>query len=435
VGVAAVIVDSDDDEEPVNGIGAQLVLIAVLLLVNAVLSGSEIALISLRPTQVDRLSTANRAGRTVAKLTSDPNRFLATIQIGITLSGFLASATAAVILAEPLVEPLTPFLGGAARGVAITTITALLTFVTLVVAELTPKRIAMRRAERWALLVARPIDVLATLATPLIAVLSWSTDGLVRLAGLDPGVARETGDDREIRELIAARGIVPERQQQLLLGVFEAEERQLRQIVVPRREVLALREDQPVPEALATLVAAGHSRAPVFREELDDADRMVSALALASGAGTTVGEVAVDVPVLPESLSVLRALEQLQGHRRQLALVVSEHGGFEGIVTVEDLVEEIVGEIHDELDADLRDVTRRADGSVVVVGGFPVHDLTDLGIDLDVDTEAATVGGLVTERLGRLPRRGDEVAIAGHAFRVEAVAHRAVARVTIGPRS
>jgi putative hemolysin len=417
----------------VSGIGVQLALIAVLLLVNAVLSGSEIALISLRPAQIDRLADRSRAGRAVARLTRDPNRFLATIQLGITLSGFLASATAAVILAEPLVAPLTPLLGGAARAAAVTAITIGLTFVTLVLAELAPKRIAMRRAEQWALLVARPLDVLATIARPAIAVLSGSTNAVVRLVGLDPKVAREQQHDREIRELIAARGIFPERQQELLLGVFESEERQLRQILVPRREVVALREDTPVAAALATLVAAGHSRAPVYREELDDADRMVSALALASGAGATVGEVAVPAPVLPESLSVLRAIGELQRERRQLALIVSEHGSLEGIVTVEDLVEEIVGEIHDELDPDLREVSRLADGTLLVAGGFPIHDLEDLDVAIEVDTESATVGGLVTEQLGRLPRRGDEVEIAGRRFRVDAVAHRSVARVSIGP--
>jgi putative hemolysin len=417
----------------VSGIGAQLALIAVLLLVNAVLSGSEIALISLRPTQVDRLADRSRAGRAVARLTADPNRFLATIQLGITLSGFLASATAAVILAEPLVGPLTPLLGGAARAGAVAAITIALTFVTLVAAELAPKRIAMRRAERWALLVARPIDVLATIARPAIAVLSASTNVVVRLAGLDPRVARDEQHDREIRELIAARGVFPERQQELLLGVFEAEERQLRQILVPRREVIALREDQPVAAALAALVEVGHSRAPVYRADLDDADRMVSALALASGDAMTVTDVAVAAPVLPESLSVLRALGELQRERRQLALVVSEHGGFEGIVTVEDLVEEIVGEIHDELDPDLREVRRLADGTLLVPGGFPIHDLEDLDLAVSVDTEATTVGGLVTEQLGRLPRRGDEVVIDGHRFRVDAVAHRAVARVSIRP--
>lgn len=418
-----------------NAIATQLALIAVLLLVNAILSGSEIALISLRPSAVDRLADRSRAGRAVARLTRDPNRFLATIQLGITLSGFLASATAAVILAEPLVEPLTPVLGGSARPVAVAVITLALTFLTLVLAELAPKRIAMRRAERWSLLVARPLDVLATLARPAIAVLSASTNAVVRLAGLDPGVARDQQHDREIRELIAARGVVPERQQDLLLGVFEAEERQLRQIVVPRREVLALREDEPAVAALATLVEAGHSRAPVYRSDLDDADRMVSALALASGAGATVGELAVPAPVLPESLSVLRALGTLQQERRQLALVVSEHGEVEGIVTVEDLVEEIVGEIHDELDPDLREVTRLADGTLLVAGGFPVHDLVDLGVRVSVDTESATVGGLVVERLGRLPRRGDEVDIDGRRLRVDAVAHRSVARVSIRPAS
>ncbi|MEX0834736.1 MAG: DUF21 domain-containing protein, partial [Nitriliruptor sp.] len=161
-----------------DGLGTQLALVGVLVLLNAAFAGSEIALITLREGQVDRLEKRSRSGRALAKLTRQPNRFLSTIQIGITLAGFLASATAAVTLAEPLVEPLS-FLGGAARGGAIFVVTAILSFVTLVFGELAPKRLAMQRSEGWALLVARPLSGLATAAGPLVWVLSRSTDLVV----------------------------------------------------------------------------------------------------------------------------------------------------------------------------------------------------------------------------------------------------------------
>src|SRR5689334_23337924 len=188
----------------VGGYGWQIVLVVILVLLNAAFAGSEMALISLRDSQLQRLEQRSRAGRTLARLARDPNRFLATIQIGITLAGFLASAAAAVSLAQPLIGPL-GFLGGAAEAAAIVVVTIVLTFFTLVVGELAPKRIAMQRAEGWALLVARPLDVLAAVSRPVVWLLGRSTDLVVRLAGGDPNAARDEVSAEEIRDMVAAR--------------------------------------------------------------------------------------------------------------------------------------------------------------------------------------------------------------------------------------
>src|SRR4051795_13573449 len=173
-----------------GGIGGEVVLVLVLVLVNALFSGSEMALVSLRDGQVQRLERQSRRGRVLGRLSRDPNRFLATIQIGITLAGFLASAAAAVSLSEPLIEPL-GFLGAAARPVAVVLVTIVLTFVTLVIGELAPKRVAMQRTEGWAMAVARPLDMLASLSRPAVWLLGKSTDVVVRVTGNDPHAGRE----------------------------------------------------------------------------------------------------------------------------------------------------------------------------------------------------------------------------------------------------
>ena len=187
-------------------VGIQLALIAVLLGINALLAGSEVALISLREAQIARLEERGARGRAVATLARDPNRFLATIQIGITLSGFLASATAAVSLAEPLV-PLLDTLGAAARPLAVVLVTAVLTFVTLVLGELAPKRIAMQRAEGWALAAGGVLVALARVSGPAVSLLGVSTDLVVRLTGADPSQGRDAPTQEEVRDLIATGGL------------------------------------------------------------------------------------------------------------------------------------------------------------------------------------------------------------------------------------
>ncbi|MFO7961159.1 MAG: hemolysin family protein [Nitriliruptoraceae bacterium] len=410
--------------------GGQLALVGFLVILNAAFAGSEIALISLREGQIARLEQRSARGRALAKLAREPNRFLSTIQIGITLAGFLASATAAVALAEPLVEPLA-FLGRAARPAAIFTITLVLTFITLVFGELAPKRLAMQRAESWALLAARPLTLLARLTAPAIWLLSHATDLTVRLFGGDPNRDRQEVTEEEIRDLIATQSAYTEEQRQIIDGALEVADRTLRQLLVPRSRVVGLPADLAVDEALEQLAAAGRSRAPVFNDELDDADRTISVLGLIGHTGT-VDEHARPALALPESLNAVVALRELQTHRQQLALVVSEHGGVEGIVTVEDLIEELVGEIYDEHDRDILGVEHDADGSMVVPGVFPLHDLEDLGMEAS-SAEVTTVGGLIVEHLGRIPQDGDRVTIHGSDFEVLHVRRRAPERVRIRP--
>ena len=414
-----------------DGLTGQLLLVAALVLLNAVFAGSEIALISLRDGQIERLQRRSRAGRVLAELAREPNRFLSTIQVGITLAGFLASATAAVTLAEPLVSLFEP-LGSAARPTAIFVVTALLTFVTLVLGELAPKRLAMQRAEQWALVVARPLGTLATLATPVVWVLSKSTDGVVRLFGGDPSKDREEVTDEEVRDLVASGEVYEGFQRRVIEGALEMSDRTLRQVVTPRPDIVGIRAGTPVEEARRLLADSGHSRAPVWTDQLDDADAYVSVLSLIGVEGVA-GDHAQPLLVLPESAGVLDALWRLQGERLQMALVISEHGAVEGIVTVEDLVEEIVGEIYDEHDRDLVDIRRRDDGTVDLPGRFPVHDLVDLEVEAP-DTDQTTIGGLLAEHHGRLPVVGDRMPLpSGHEVEVLAASDRTVQRVRVHP--
>lgn len=426
--------------DQVSGYWFNIALILLLVLLNAAFAGSEMALISLREGQLKQLEKeGSRKARRLVRLARDPNRFLATIQIGITLAGFLASATAAVSLAEPLV-PVLGFLGGAAEVAAVAGVTLVLTFITLVLGELAPKRLAMQMALPWARIVARPLDLLSTLSRPAVWTLGVATNAVVRLLGGRAEAASAELSPEELREIVAThQGLGPE-QREIITGAFDIQERTLREVLVPRSQTLFLRHSMPVAEARALLAEQGHSRAPVIRgSNRDDVIGVAHwAVLLDDERPRSVGDVATPALVLPDTAKVSAALRRFKAERQQLAVVIDEHGSVDGIVTLEDLLEEVVGEIYDETDSDSVDITRGADGSVTLPGTFPVHDLEDVGVvaHLVRHGDYTTVAGLVLHRLGRIPDApGDTIDIDGWSIEVTAVGHHAITEVRLMPRA
>lgn len=417
----------------VAGMAGQLLLIAALVAVNAAFAGTELALLSLREPQLERLERRSRTGAVLARLAREPNRFLATIQIVLTLAGFFASATAALTFATVL-EGRLGFLGGSATVVSVVVVTLLLAYVTLVFGELAPKRLGMQRAERWALVMARPLDLLSRVNQPIVWLLSRSTDAIVRLLGGDPTRQREEITPEEIREMVALHGRFSPEELRIVDGAFEIVERTLGQIVVPRVDVFVVDADMVCADALAPLIESGHTRAPVAeRRNLDRALGVVHLRQLVTDPEALAGSAATELPAFPEAAKVLTALRELQRRRLQMALVIDEHGGASGIVTVEDLVEELVGEIHDEADPELSTARREPDGSLVLPGRFPIHDLVDLDVTLPVG-EYATVAGLVLDRIGRVPEVGERVEVEGWTIEVSAVVGHGITELTLHPR-
>jgi putative hemolysin len=413
-------------------------LIAVLLLLNGLFAGSELALVSLREGQLRALErSGGRRERALIRLARDPNRYLGTIQLGITLAGYLASATAAVTLAEPLV-PALGFLGGAAEAIAITGVTLVLAAVNIIVGELVPKRLAMQHPLRWALLVAPALDWLATVTKPMVLLLSRSTDVLVRLLGGKSESSGEQLSAEELQDLVAVQRVLSPEQREMIAGALEIHDRILREILIPRRSVVTLLSSVSLEEARQVLVASGHSRAPVVRSR--DLDEVIGVVHLRD---LLLDEATVKTAVrpilsLPDSLPVSEALRCFKTEREQFALVIDERGGAAGIVTLEDLLEEIVGEIYDETDRDVLAVKRLADGSLVLPGSFPIHDLGDLGVQFDDAPRGdyATIAGLVLLALGRIPESaGDRVELAAWTIEVNAVARKAITEVRLIPRA
>ena len=419
-----------------SGYWLDIALVSLLVLANAAFAGSEMALVSLREGQLRQLERQGgaRAMRLV-RLARDPNRFLATIQIGITLAGFLASATAAVSLAEPLVPHLS-VLGSAAAPVSVAGVTLVLTFLTLVLGELAPKRLAMQMALPWALAVARPLDLLSTASRPAVLLLGAATDAVVTLlGGRSHSAAQEMSAD-ELRDLVTGHRDLSQEQREIISGALEIHERMLREVLVPRRSVVTVPADASLTEARATMRTAGHSRLPVTRRHhLDDVVGIAHWASVLEGGDAPVGSVVTPAMVLPDTVRVSDALRHFRAERQQMALVVDEHGAVDGIVTLEDLLEEIVGEIWDETDRDVLGAVRSADGSLTLPGTFPIHDLADVGVRLESSAgDYTTVAGLVLRHLGRVPEAaGDRVDVDGWRIEVLEVAHHAITRVRLTP--
>lgn len=402
-----------------SGVWPELILIVVLVVVNALLSGTEIALISLREPQLRRMESQGGAGQVVVGLARDPNRFLATIQIGITLAGFMASAVAATSIAGPLTSSF-GWTGDTAETVTIVIVTIALSFLTLVFGELAPKRLALQRSESWAMAMGRPLHGLSVLMTPFVWLLSVSTDAVVRLFGGSAGTRRQAVDLRELRDLILASGALSDDHSEIFLGAFDLADRTVEQVMTPRTDVRLIEDDLTVGDAIDVVIESRHSRLPVTPsgEGLDAAVGIVDLSDLVvADRSIAVLEIVKPVLAFPESIGVLPALRRMQASRTQMGFVVDEFGGVEGIVTVEDIVEEVVGEIYDEDDPDVAAVVRAADGTFLIPGRCPIHDLVDVGIDVP-EGEYTTVAGLVLDAMGRLPEPDESVEIGSWAFTI-----------------
>ncbi len=413
-------------------------VVLLFILVGGFFAAAEMALVSLRESQVRRMAEGSRRGAIVARLHEHPNRFLASVQIGVTVAGFLSAAFGASTIADEL----SPVLEGwglstvMASAVALILITLVISYFSLVLGELAPKRLALQRAEGFALFVAPIISWVATVSRPVIWFLSRSTDVVVRLAGGDPKASREEISEEELRSMVVGHAELDDEERELLDEVFTMNERQIREIMVPRTEVDYIDASVPVLRAARQVAGMPHSRYPVVKGSADQVVGFVHVrdlldLAL-KGSNDRVGEVAREVLMLPSTKPALSALTEMRNEGQHLAIVVDEYGGTAGIVTLEDLVEELVGDIRDEYDLVTPETTRT--GSVVEVDGLLNLDdfLDETGLELP-EGPYETVAGFVVNRLGRVPRVGDSVAVDGHLLEVIAVEGRRAARIKVTP--
>jgi len=420
-----------------------IALVLVFILIGGVFAATELALVSLREGQAKALAARGRRGERVARLVEDPNRFLAAVQVGVTLAGFLSAAFGAARLAVPVSDLLTGagMSTGASDTLALVLVTLVISYFSLVFSELAPKRLALQRPEGIAMAFAPALDRIATLSRPVIWLLSRSTDLVVRLLGGDPKSQGAPITEEELRDMVAAHESLTKDERKLIDDVFAAGERQLREVMLPRTEVAFLDAGMTLQRALRETSEQPHSRYPVAGTSQDDVigflhvrDLMVPAdSARGAARGLRVADVAREVKMLPASKKVLPAMSEMRREGHHMAIVVDEYGGTAGIVTLEDLIEEVIGDIRDEYDVDEGDPLQFSGGELEADGLLHLDEVrTVTGVSLP-DGPYETLAGYVMATLGHVPRQGEAVEVDGHRLEVSELDGRRIARVRVTP--
>jgi putative hemolysin len=412
-------------------------VVLFFILMGGFFAAAELALVSLRESQVQRLSQGSRRGARLSRLAGNPNRYLAAVQVGVTLAGFISAGFGASQIA-PVVSPVLVGWGlseGLADTLAFIAVTVVIAYLSLVLGELVPKRIALQRVEKVALLAAAPIDILASVFKPFIVALSASTNAIVRLLGGDPQAGKEQITGEELRDLVAAHGELTIEEREMIDDVFSAGDRELREVMLPRTEVDFLEAGMPVFKAAKVVVAQPHSRYPVIRDSADDVIGFVHIRDIldpdVAARSIRVGDLARDITSFPGSKQVLSTLTEMRRLRQHLAIVQDEYGGTAGIITMEDLVEELIGDIEDEYDVQRPAEEQVTYGITTVDGLLNLEDFAeDTGVELP-EGPYETVAGFLIARLGRVPLLGDVVVEAGHALEVAELDGRRVSRVRV----
>jgi putative hemolysin len=430
---------------------SEIAVLALLTLLEAFFVASEIALVTIRRSRVDQLiEEGHGSARRVRRLLDDPGRFLAVSQLGLTVIGFFASAYAAVSITDQL-RGLLEGVGMSADGaglLALVVVTVILALFTIVFAELVPKTLALAHPERFALVLARPIDFLARLLGPVVALLTGITRTFARLLGSE--VSSEAEITAEELRLIVERGgeqgVLEAEEEQMINAVIELGDRRVHEVMVPRVSIAGLRADAAFEDAITIIVDEGHSRIPVYQESLDEIVGILYAKDLlpylkADSPPRPPLRTLLRPPVLvPESMTIDDLLHELQRRKVHLAIVLDEYGGTAGLVTIEDLLEEIVGEIQDEYDVEEPIVVRLSETEARVDGRADVDELRevfDISLELEDEEEYDTVGGLLYHRIGGVPKPGDRIAVDGLTLTVETTDGRRVGKVLVvrTPRS
>lgn len=415
-------------------------LVVLFVLVGGVFAATELALVSLRESQVAQLERTGTRGARVAAIARDPNRFLSAVQIGVTVAGFFSAAYGGSTLA-PDVAPYVERLGvsaDAADTIALVVMTLLIAYLSLVLGELAPKRLALQRATQVSMLTGPVLDRFAALMRPVIWLLSVSTDAIVRLLGGDPNATTDEVSEEELRHIVTTHEGLGADERRILSDVFAATRSTVKEVMRPRGDVTFVRGDLPLAEAKTWARTQHYSRYPVTGESFDDVTGFLHVrdlLDISDDDPRTVADVQRDVLHLPGTNHVLPTVSTMREAGTHIAVVVDEYGGTDGIVTLEDLVEEIVGDIRDEYDAEgPRAVRARGlSGPVALDGGLTIEDFAEeTGVELP-DGGYETAAGYLIARLGRVPSVGDQVDVIDATLQVAEMDGPRVTRIVVTP--
>jgi len=407
----------------------ELVIVILLIVLNGFFAMSELAVVSVRRARLQPLADeGHRGARAALALAAEPGRFLSTVQIGITLIGIFAGAYSGATLAQGLSAWLRrfPAVAGFADGLSLGLVVAGITYLSVIIGELAPKHLALRNPERIAAGVARPMMLLAWLASPVVWVLDASTRLVLRLLGGATASENQITDE-EIRALLVEAtkaGVVEPAEQAMISGVMRLADRPVRMIMTPRPNIVWLDLDNDPSENLQQLLESHYSRFPVGRGDIDEVIGVVQTKDLLRASleskGLDLERVLREPVVVPDTVGALKALELIKQSALKMALVVDEYGNLKGLVTATDILESIIGEMTQEDDKTAPEITRREDGSWLVDGSLPVDELKELLElrSLQHEEDFHTLAGLLLNHFTEIPKAGDHFDLAGYHFEV-----------------
>jgi putative hemolysin len=422
----------------------ELALLAFLILLNAFFAASEVAIITIGRARLKRLVEEGvKVARTVERLAEDSSRFLATMRVGVTLVRFFAVATAVISLTDPLQKWIAQvpieFIAQASLPLAVFSIIIILAFFMLSLGELLPKNLAFQHAEPIALAVAYPIDLFATIALPLVKVLVTTSNVATHLSGSQPQGGMPFITEEEIKTMVDAgeeTGIIEEDEKEMIYSIFELSDTLAREVMVPRIDIIAVESKTPLQQALDLILEKGHSRIPVYEETIDNIIGLLYAKDLLGHlrngkAAVALHDILRPAYFIPETKKVDELLQDLQQRKVHMAIVVDEYGGTAGLVTIEDLIEEIVGEIQDEYDAEEPFIEVISDDEVIFNARIDLDDVNKL-MNVELPSEVAdTLGGFIYSQLGKVPKVGDKVLFDGIKIAVLSVVGRRIKKVKV----
>ncbi|UWG98665.1 hemolysin family protein [Dehalobacter sp. DCM] len=425
-----------------------ILFLIILIALNAFFAASEIALISLNDNKIKLMAEeGDKTAKILVGLLGEPSRFLATIQIGITFAGFLASAFASEYFSDPLVQLLVrwgvPVSETVIKTISVIGITIILSYFSLVMGELVPKRIAMNRAERIAWIAAKPLYLLSKVASPFVKLLTVSMNFFVRLFGVDPNAENEQVTEEEIRMMVDVgeeKGTIHETEKVMINNVFEFNNKTVSEVMTHRTDIAALAIDASLDEVIAFVNSEKYSRIPVYEDNIDNIIGVLHSKYLfqylvnhKSSESFTLRDVIRQPYFVPDSKRTDELFKELQQKKTHLAVIIDEYGGTAGIVTLEDLIEEIVGNIFDEDDEFEQEFEKLDDNTYMIFGSTSLDTVVEyLDVELPIE-EYDTLSGFLVGQLGRIPENEEKptVEFNGLVFKVEKVDEKRIAKVKV----
>ena len=407
------------DVDPESSIAIQIVLIVILTLINAYFAASEMAIVSVNKSKIHRLcEEGNKRAKLVEKLLDQPTNFLSTIQVAITLAGFFNSASAATGISKSFANVLKNWSVPYADTIAVVLITILISFITLIFGELVPKRIALQKAESYSMFCAKPILVISKIASPFIKILSWSTKFILRIFGMADENVEESLSREEIRSMVESgqeNGVFNEIETDMITNIFEFDDSLALNVMTPRTDVYCIDINDALSDNIDQMMTMQYTRIPVYDDSIDNIIGILNMKDFAIEA-RKVGFDNVDIKKLLrkpyfvlETKNIDDLFRELQKEHQHIAILVDEYGGFSGIITVEDLIEEIMGDIEDEYDHDDEPKLQKIDNNNYIVDGNYLLDDLDDELDLKLsNNNHDTIGGFVLHLLGEIPEENQQ---------------------------